>query len=295
MVAAPAALVAMAASLVFHWAAEAAPPSIHKCLDGGATQYQNVPCSSGQVALPYAHSASGPMDAGNDLVGSRPRQAEAAGFSEAGDIMQQWRHRDVVPGVSDTVVLNRPEWGRPLHISRARAAHGFLEEWKYGPDAEGRDRMLRFVNGRLAEIVREAPPAVAVRAPSNLPSNYVPGTMRIVPSEPDPFADVITPQWAAAIAPVAGTTGEAARAAAPSVRASGGESITAGYGASAGVAPAPRPGRPVAEPPSPGVAAGADPSSGAAAEAPADRTPGAHDRVSARTPAPGDMELSSRW
>jgi len=127
---------------------------VYKCVDGGATSYQSVPCARGQeeVAIRIA-VASPPASERSLAVAVPPAQTRKRG---------PWTRTTVEIGISDDEVLNMPGWGRPMQISRARVGRHWEEVWRYGNSYSG-GRELRFVNARLADIVETAPALASAR------------------------------------------------------------------------------------------------------------------------------------
>lgn len=160
----------MASTFTFvWWTAQAAQPAIHKCLADGRTRYQNAPCSTHDVALPFRDSSSDAIRVHRRNGGeSAPStKAEPAGSAASADILEQWHRGELALGMSDTIVLNRPHWGRPHTIVRDRARDGYREVWTYAADARGVSRVLSFLNGQLVEIRRDPDPVVAIQENSN--------------------------------------------------------------------------------------------------------------------------------
>lgn len=139
--------------------AQAGPSLIYKCRSEGVIQYQSVPCEGASAVdrAPIAVRRSA-VDASSDGIGEPD-----AGFDASGS----WLHGgELAPGVTDTVALNHPGWGRPQAIKRMRASDGFREVWTYAASIEGRVRVLRFLNGRLMAIDEESVPVVSIEPAS---------------------------------------------------------------------------------------------------------------------------------
>lgn len=154
------------------WSAQAAPSTIYKCLADGAPQYQNVPCGPEQVSVSRSIATTSAVSSAPKET--MPPETEAmksasASTTETIEPFRFVRGGELAVGMSDTVVLNHPRWGRPQNIARLRAPDGFREEWTYVSRADGSARTLRFLNGRLVAI-DDARPAVAVRAPDRVDS-----------------------------------------------------------------------------------------------------------------------------
>lgn len=140
---------------------------VRKCYRDGKTLYQDAPCATTHVALPYADAAATSVAARPPVPRERRvgvAQVDAPAAPGVADIAEQWRRGALAPGMSDTVVLNRPKWGRPKAVARSRAPDGYREVWTYAADANGANRVLTFLNGRLVEIRFDEPPPATTHA-----------------------------------------------------------------------------------------------------------------------------------
>src|SRR5690349_10229742 len=126
------------------FAMPAAGSDIYKCVDGGATVYQSMPCARGQRETSI-------RVAGAVAKAERDQPVATSAAVSPSRKRGPWTRTAVEVGISDDEVLNMPGWGRPAHISRARVGRGWEEVWRYGNGFGGE---LRFVNARLAEIVQ---------------------------------------------------------------------------------------------------------------------------------------------
>jgi len=134
-------------------AATANADEIHKCVGENGITYQGLPCG-GREAPP----TSAMMDA---VQGQAPRPADDGTTPECGvrprtPARLPWRQATICIGMTDDEVLNLPGWGRPAKIIRTREPRRWHEEWTYGAGAT-RQRLLHFVNGKLAGLETEAP------------------------------------------------------------------------------------------------------------------------------------------
>ena len=136
-------------------ALDASAGGVYKCVDGGATSYQAVPCARGQVEVSIRIAEASPQVARERslAVAVPPAQTRKRG---------PWTRTAVEIGISDDEVLNMPGWGRPMQISRARVGRDWEEVWRYGNSYSG-GRELRFVNARLADIVETTPALASAR------------------------------------------------------------------------------------------------------------------------------------
>ena len=122
----------------------AAQNGVFRCTDsGGAVAYQGSPCGvqSAQVTL---------VEPRKQLVGSVATAAPLK--AESSEARSVFVGEELVPGMSDTRVLNMRGWGRPQHIARSRAEDGWREEWTYVSRADGATRLVQFVNGKVADV-----------------------------------------------------------------------------------------------------------------------------------------------
>ena len=118
---------------------------VFKCTGAdGAIVYQGAPCRmhQQQVTLVEARKrepkpvVGDPAKSGSD--------ADARRVAPIGD--------ELVPGMSDTKVLNMRGWGRPQRIERSRANDGWREEWTYVSRNDGTARLVSFVNGKVEGV-----------------------------------------------------------------------------------------------------------------------------------------------
>jgi hypothetical protein len=160
----------------------AAQSGVFKCTDSfGAVAYQGSPCGvqSAQVTLveprkrePVAESTAA-MAAQPQIDSSETRSVFA------GD--------ELIPGMSDTKVLNMRGWGRPQHIARSRVEDGWREDWTYVSRADGLTRLVQFVNGKVTGIrSQDAQPLTRIKSQ---PRTEAPQIVQASPPPQDPAID----------------------------------------------------------------------------------------------------------
>ena len=122
---------------------------VYKCTDpAGAVIYQGAPCGvrQGQVTLVEPRKREPePMRADAGTLANTPST----------DNLSPLTGSELIPGMSDTKVLNMRGWGRPQHIARSRGEDGWREEWTYVSRADGATRLVQFVNGKVAAMRTE--------------------------------------------------------------------------------------------------------------------------------------------
>jgi hypothetical protein len=147
---------------------------IHKCVTQGDVSYQSAPCPAGTDAstiiraeaprvadvtpprppppeiqknpgpqYAYGPRSSGPMTAviTSSVAPERPRLPLGT--------------RPLQIGIRDDEVLNLPNWGRPLQISRNKANGVWREDWLYAASRGHDATTLHFTNGKLSGIETE--------------------------------------------------------------------------------------------------------------------------------------------
>lgn len=121
--------------------------SIYKCTTDSGVTYQSAPCTAGEVkVLPLP-----------SLATVQPRKGDAvmvASVAFGGPLNLTSIHSgddDLLPGMSDSQVLNHRRWGKPQRITRNRQARAWHEVWSYPNGPSGGTR-LHFVNGMLASV-----------------------------------------------------------------------------------------------------------------------------------------------
>ena len=128
------------------WGAdEASAMGIYKCVDGGATAYQSLPCAPGASEIRMAQ----PAPRGPAILSPAPRPDAASRYPRRPG---PWKHRTLTLGMSDDEVLNLPGWGRPSRITRVRLPREWREEWIYDGGLLAEQR-LYFANAKLVDIV----------------------------------------------------------------------------------------------------------------------------------------------
>ena len=111
------------------WRSTPPPADIYKCVDGGATSYQAMPCARGQARrVPVRIAEASPQVARERTP---PRSAVASGADRASEA--PGTRTAVELGISDDEVLNMPGWGRPTQI----VAHAVAARVAGGVDATG--------------------------------------------------------------------------------------------------------------------------------------------------------------
>lgn len=150
----------------------AATSSIYKCVADGTTRYQDVACDAAHENSPHAGA---PPRTRSRIVPDAPgaERSLAVGPESADELPLQQRG-ELVPGMTDTIVLNRAGWGRPRGIVRTLTPEGYRERWTYPARADGSVRVLLFLNGRLSAIEDDAPPAIAAAIPDSAAEAAVP-------------------------------------------------------------------------------------------------------------------------
>jgi hypothetical protein len=124
---------------------EASATGIYKCVDGGATAYQSLPCAPGASEI----RLSPPASAVPALLSPAPRADAASPYPRRPG---PWKHRTLTLGMSDDEVLNLPGWGRPSRITRVRLPREWREEWIYDGGLLAEQR-LYFANAKLVDVV----------------------------------------------------------------------------------------------------------------------------------------------
>ena len=116
---------------------------IYKCTTvDGAVVYQGSPCQAQQQQV--------------TLVAPRPREAELpAGNAQLPLAQSAAAGNELLPGMSDTKVLNMRGWGRPTRIERSRGPDGWREEWTYVARDAGTTRLVSFVNGKVEGVTTQ--------------------------------------------------------------------------------------------------------------------------------------------
>lgn len=121
---------------------------VYKCTDpAGAVIYQGAPCGNRQGQVTLVEPRKREPESMNADAGTLPQTA-STGSALTGS--------ELIPGMSDTKVLNMRGWGRPQHIARSRGEDGWREEWTYVSRADGATRLVQFVNGKVAAVRSEA-------------------------------------------------------------------------------------------------------------------------------------------
>lgn len=178
-----------------------AQSELFKCRADGATLYQNAPCGTDPHIVTASPAAQGPPAAASGAGATTPAFVPPKPHDPR-DRPSLVSNADLVVGMSDTVVLNRPQWGRPHKIARLRASDGFREEWKYVSRTDGSARILRFLNGKLTAMDYESAPSIAgsPSTPTLASARPAPRQWRNVTDPPPAEAPAAT---AAANSPVA--------------------------------------------------------------------------------------------
>jgi len=128
---------------------------IHKCATPTGIAYQGTPCNGAELPPPVVGASAAerrPPISAADGAASRGAPPCDARLREPRRL--PWRQATLCIGMTDDEVLNLPGWGRPAKIARTRAPREWREEWSYDTHLYG-PRVLRFVNGKLAEVERE--------------------------------------------------------------------------------------------------------------------------------------------
>ncbi len=136
----------------------AAASDVYKCTgNDGETAYQGTPCEPAQVQQVLIES---PVTPAEQPIASAKSESAAPLVKTEPQVALTKPNHGLVVGMSDTKILNHREWGRPRKISRSRGDDGWREDWTYASRSLG-TTLLRFVNGRLAEIMPVAAPQPA--------------------------------------------------------------------------------------------------------------------------------------
>ena len=135
----------------------AAQNGVFKCTSAeGAIVYQGAPCRAqqSQVTLvePRKWAEAVAATDPNPTTGPAAPEVERRSMSVG---------EELIPGMSDTKVLNMRGWGRPQHIARSRAEDGYREEWTYVSRSDGATRLVSFVNGKVAGVRSQSEVQVA--------------------------------------------------------------------------------------------------------------------------------------
>lgn len=151
---------------------------VYKCTGAdGTIAYQGTPCRDRQVQVTLVEPRKRepdalPIDTGNGRsvaeAGAKP--ATEAGGGEKRSLLAA---DELVPGMSDTKVLNMRGWGRPTHIARSRGEGGWREEWTYVARADGATRTVQFLNGKVAGSRSQDAQQVAVARATVPPEQQV--------------------------------------------------------------------------------------------------------------------------
>ena len=130
-----------------------AESGVYKCTGASAAiVYQDVPCKEvhSQVTLVEPRKRE-PLTV--DAQAASP-DAQLKPVSE-GEQRSVLSSEELIPGISDTKVLNMRGWGRPQNIARSRGADGWREEWTYVSRSDGAQRLVTFVNGRVSGVTSQ--------------------------------------------------------------------------------------------------------------------------------------------
>jgi hypothetical protein len=160
-----------------------AESGVFKCTDPtGVVVYQGVPCKaqSAQVTLVEPRKRE-PSIANAGSTAANPQ--------ESGDGRSVLAGSELIPGMSDTKVLNMRGWGRPHHIVRSRGEDGWREEWTYVARADGATRLVQFVNGKVAGFRSQEAQAIARIEPPRIESQQI---VQASPGAQTPTVDAAT-------------------------------------------------------------------------------------------------------
>ena len=118
---------------------------VFKCTGAdGVIVYQGAPCRVQQQQVTLVEPRKREPEPVVGEAAKSGTDADARRVAPVGD--------ELIPGMSDTKVLNMRGWGRPQRIERSRAKDGWREEWTYVSRNDGTARLVSFINGKVEGV-----------------------------------------------------------------------------------------------------------------------------------------------
>lgn len=118
---------------------------IYKCTTDAGVTYQSTRCTVGATKVLV------PPSPRTDLLPEDGSTGALPGVAPSGRMLMNSSSAELQTGMSDLLVLNNRQWGKPQRITRNRVARAWHEYWNYELGSNGGKR-LHFVNGRLMDI-----------------------------------------------------------------------------------------------------------------------------------------------